>query len=146
MINSEENAIISSILAGDVDAFAVLVQRYQKPIFNLMIRITSCEEDAFDLTQETFIRAYEKLDRFKPSGRFFPWLYTIGMNLGRDFLRKRKTVGTKAEELYESQKSLSIESGQGELLINRQLVKETIKSFHWTTERRLFSVFTRECL
>ena len=130
MINSEENAIISSILAGDVDAFAVLVKRYQKPIFNLMLRITSCEEDAFDLTQATFIRAYEKLDRFKPSGRFFPWLYTIGMNLGRDFLRKRKTVGTKAEELYESQKSLSIESDQGESLINRldaELVKEAIK-------------------
>ncbi len=62
MSNSEENAIISNILAGDADAFAILVKRYQKPVFNLMIRITSCEEDAFDLTQDTFIRAYEKLE------------------------------------------------------------------------------------
>ena len=130
MSNSEENAIISSILAGDADAFAILVKRYQKPVFNLMIRITSCEEDAFDLTQETFIRAYAKLDRFKPSGRFFTWLYTIGINLGRDFLRKRKTGETKAEELYESQKSLSIESGQDELLFNRldaELVKAALQ-------------------
>lgn len=130
MSNSEENSIISSILAGDADAFAILVKRYQKPVFNLMIRITSCEEDAFDLTQETFIRAYEKLDRFKPSGRFFTWLYTIGINLGRDFLRKRKTGETKAEELYESQKSLSIDSGQDELLFNRldaELVKAALQ-------------------
>lgn len=130
MSNSEENAIISSILAGDADAFAILVKRYQKPVFNLMIRITSCEEDAFDLTQDTFIRAYEKLDRFKPSGRFFAWLYTIGINLGRDFLRKRKTGKTKAEELYESHKSLSMESEHGESLIetlDAELVKEALQ-------------------
>ena len=130
MSNSEENAIISNILAGDADAFAILVKRYQKPVFNLMFRIRSCGEDAFDLTQDTFIRAYEKLDRFKPSGSFFPWLYTIGINLGRDFLRKRKTGKTKAEELYESQKNLSMESEHGESLIERldgELVKEALQ-------------------
>lgn len=109
---SEENLIISDILAGDANAYAVLVKRYQRPIFNLMIRISSCEEDAMDLTQETFIRAYEKLERFKLSCRFFPWLYTIGMNLARDFLRKRKTGEIKAEELYQTQKVLSMESAQ----------------------------------
>ena len=130
MSNSEENAIISSILAGDADAFAILVKRYQKPVFNLMIRITSSEEDAFDLTQDTFIQAYEKLDRFKPSGRFFTWLYTIGINLGRDFLRKRKTGKTKAEELYESQKTLSMAPNHWEPLIEKldsALVKEALQ-------------------
>ena len=67
----EESLIISDILDGDPDAYAILVKHYQKPIFNLMIRMTSSEEDAFDLTQETFVHAYEKLDRFRLSSRFF---------------------------------------------------------------------------
>lgn len=109
MVNSEEN-LIADILDGDVDAYAILVKRYQTPIFNLMMRIASSEQDALDLTQETFLRAYENLERFKPSARFFPWLYTIGINLGRDFLRKTKMRETKAEELYQTQRNLSLEA------------------------------------
>jgi RNA polymerase sigma-70 factor (ECF subfamily) len=129
MVNTDEN-LISDILTGDVEAYAILVKRYQKPIFNLMMRSTSCEEDAFDLTQETFIRAYEKLDRFKPSARFFPWLYTIGMNLARDFSRGTRTREIKTEELYQTQKHLSLESDQAESLFERidaQRVKETLQ-------------------
>ena len=129
MGNSDGN-LVSDILAGDVDAYAILVKRYQKPIFNLMMRTTSCEEDAFDLTQEAFVRAYEKLERFKPSGRFFPWLYTIGMNLARDFSRKTKTRKIKKAELYEMQKSLSVESDLSKSLLERidaQRVKEVLQ-------------------
>lgn len=129
MGNTDEN-LISDILTGDVEAYAILVKRYQKPIFNLMMRTTSCEEDAFDLTQEAFVRAYEKLERFKPSGRFFPWLYTIGMNLARDFSRKKKTRKIKKAELYEMQKSLSVESDLSKSLLERidaQRVKEALQ-------------------
>jgi RNA polymerase sigma-70 factor (ECF subfamily) len=126
----EESLIISDILAGDPDAYAILVKRYQRPIFNLMIRMTSSEEDAFDLTQETFTHAYEKLDRFRLSSRFFPWLYTIGMNLARDFLRKRRTAGIGAEELYETQRSLSVNSEQENTLaekLDAQRVKAALQ-------------------
>lgn len=92
-----EELLISEILAGDADAYAVLVKRYQKPIYNLILRICRSEMDALDLTQETFIRAYEKLESFMPSKRFFPWLYTIGMNLARDHFRKTRS-GTAVEE------------------------------------------------
>ena len=129
MGNTDEN-LISDILTGDVEAYAILIKRYQKPIFNLMMRTTSCEEDAFDLTQEAFVRAYEKLERFKPSGRFFPWLYTIGMNLARDFSRKKKTRKIKKAELYEMQKSLSVESDLSKSLLERidaQRVKEALQ-------------------
>lgn len=129
MGNTDEK-LISDILTGDVEAYAILVRRYQKPIFNLMMRTTSCEEDAFDLTQEAFVKAYEKLDRFKPSGRFFPWLYTIGMNLARDFLRKTKTREIKQAELYEMQKDLSVESSLSKSLlemIDAERVKEVLQ-------------------
>ena len=129
MVNTDES-LISEILAGDVEAYAILVKRYQKPIFNLMMRTTSCEEDAFDLTQEAFLRAYEKLERFKPSGRFFPWLFTIGMNLARDFSRKRKAREIKAVELNEIQKQLMVESDRSKSIvesIDAKRVKDTLQ-------------------
>lgn len=98
-MNSPEANLIYEILAGDAEAYAILVRRYQKPIYNLMLRMTASNEDATDLTQETFVRAYEKLEQFKPSRPFFPWLYTIGLNLARDFQRKEKASRTALEAL-----------------------------------------------
>lgn len=98
MSGAEAN-LIHEILAGDAEAYAVLVRRYQRPIFNLMLRMTYSDEDAKDLTQDTFIRAYEKLEQFKTSRSFFPWLYTIGMNLARDFQRKAKASRVAEEAL-----------------------------------------------
>ncbi|MFC1825622.1 RNA polymerase sigma factor [Thermodesulfobacteriota bacterium] len=100
-MKKNEEILISDILAGDVDAYAILVKRYQKPIYNLVLRICRSESDAFDLTQETFIRAYEKLERFNPSRRFFPWLYTMGLNLARDHFRKTRSKMALEEQLLE---------------------------------------------
>lgn len=90
MDTTEENRLINAILDGDVESFSVLVHRYQRPIYNMMLRLTGHPEDATDLTQEAFLKVYEKLERFRPGGRFFPWLYTIGLNLARDHLRRQK--------------------------------------------------------
>jgi RNA polymerase sigma-70 factor (ECF subfamily) len=87
---SDDQKVITAVLAGNKDAYSTLVQRYQRPIFNLMYRVTSSYEDALDLTQETFIKAYEKLDTFRSGSRFFPWLYTIGFNHVRNFKRRDK--------------------------------------------------------
>ena len=88
MDSNDEQNCIDRVLRGEVNAFGTLVERYQKPIFNLMYRMAGSSDKAADLTQETFIRAYQKLERFHPGKRFFPWLYTIGLNLARDFARK----------------------------------------------------------
>ena len=85
-----DQQIIQAVLTGSVDAYRHLVLRYEKPIFNLMYRMTGSREDALDLAQETFIKAYEKLEHFKTGSRFFPWLYTIGLNNGRNFIRDHK--------------------------------------------------------
>jgi len=88
MDGKDEQHCIDRVLRGEVNAFGPLVERYQKPIFNLMYRMAGSSDKAADLTQETFIRAYQKLERFHPGKRFFPWLYSIGLNLARDFARK----------------------------------------------------------
>lgn len=94
MDQNSDYQVVASVLAGDTDAYAVLVKRYQKPIYNLMYRMTGSCEDALDLAQETFIKAYESLHRFRVGGRFFPWLYSIGLNHSRNFLRRNKARQT----------------------------------------------------
>jgi RNA polymerase sigma-70 factor (ECF subfamily) len=91
MNSDPDQEVIASVLEGDVDAYAVLVVRYQKAIYNMMYRMTGCRESALDLSQDTFIRAYEQLHRFKQGSRFFPWIYTIGLNISRNFLRRDKS-------------------------------------------------------
>ncbi len=88
--DTDDQEIIDSIADGDSNAYAILVKRYQKAIFNLMFRMTGSYDDATDLAQETFIKAYEQLYRFQKGKKFFPWLYTIGLNHSRNFLRQRK--------------------------------------------------------
>jgi len=94
----EEQQIISAVLGGDADAYAMLINRYQQPIYNLIYRMTGSYADAADLTQDAFIRAFEQLYRFREGKRFFPWLYTIALNRTRNFLRKHKNHETVAFE------------------------------------------------
>ncbi|EHJ47052.1 RNA polymerase, sigma-24 subunit, ECF subfamily [Solidesulfovibrio carbinoliphilus subsp. oakridgensis] len=101
MDQNDEAQLIEDILDGEAEAYAVLVRRYQGPIHALMARMCGDGEDARDLTQETFVVAYEKLDRFKCGARFFPWLYTIGLNLGRDHLRKKRHCEISSADLPE---------------------------------------------
>jgi RNA polymerase sigma-70 factor, ECF subfamily len=94
----EEQQVVSAVLDGNVNAFAVLIQCYQQPIFNLICRMTGSQADAADLVQDAFIKAYEQLYRFQRGKRFFPWLYTIALNHTRNFLRKRKNDKTLSIE------------------------------------------------
>lgn len=87
---TQDGRIVQDVLRGDVDAYSALVLEYQKPVFNLMLRLTGSVAEAADLTQDAFVRAYERLDQFRTSCRFFPWLYTIAMNLARDWARKHR--------------------------------------------------------
>lgn len=86
--NDEDRRIVRQIRQGDTEAYAQLVTVYQTPIYNLMLRMTGSEDCAMDLTQETFIRSFEKLDGYDSTRNFFPWLYTLGMNVARDYLRR----------------------------------------------------------
>lgn len=85
---AEDSRIIGAVLAGEVNAYARIVGKYQKAIYNLMFRTTHSAEISMDLTQETFVRAYQQLERFKLGRSFFSWLYAIGANLAKDHLRR----------------------------------------------------------
>lgn len=78
-----------SVQAGDQDAFARLMKRYEAPLFNYLRRMTRSSSDAEDLFQETFIRVYRSSGRFRTSGMFRPWVFRIATNLCLDHLKRR---------------------------------------------------------
>lgn len=99
MDQQQEREIINRVLAGERSAFALLVDAYKKPVFNLAFRMTGSYSDADDLTQETFIRTYQQLARFQQDKKFFTWIYTISLNLIRNHLKKKaKEIPTLAND------------------------------------------------
>ena len=92
----DEGEIIDRVLGGDREAFAVLVNAYKGPVFGLAFRMTGSAQDADDLTQESFLRAFQSLGRFRAGERFFPWLYTLSLNVIRNHLRKGKALPEEA--------------------------------------------------
>jgi len=99
MENGDDEEVIGRVLAGRTDQYGLLVERYQGMIFNLMYRFCRSRQQAADLSQEVFLRAYERLESFDGSKKFFPWLYTLALNLARDWQRKKKRRLAQLEEL-----------------------------------------------
>lgn len=85
-----DNEIISLVLSGDQQAYAGLVSRYQSYVFTLALRMVKNREDAEEVAQDAFIKAYKYLADFKGHSKFSTWLYTIVNNTGISFLRKKK--------------------------------------------------------
>ncbi|HZU29950.1 MAG TPA: RNA polymerase sigma factor [Candidatus Angelobacter sp.] len=84
-------AVVAQVLAGDRDAFRVLVERHSRSIFRVVYRMTGNQQDAEELVQETLLRAYKSLERFELRANFGTWLYRIAVNRTLDFLTARKT-------------------------------------------------------
>lgn len=91
MDQKTEAEIVVRILKGEKQTYALLIEEYKNPIYNLAWRMTGNLHDAEDLAQETFIRAYQNLARYDVNKKFFTWLYTIGINLIRNHLKKTAT-------------------------------------------------------
>jgi RNA polymerase sigma-70 factor (ECF subfamily) len=95
---SDEELVARSI-GGDLDSFNQLVLRWERPIYALAYRVIGREEDARDVCQETFLRAFRALGGFKGQAKFSSWLYRITLNLCRDWIRReRRTPIAQAPE------------------------------------------------
>jgi RNA polymerase sigma-70 factor (ECF subfamily) len=91
-----ELALVERAKAGDAPAFSELVTRYERRIFRLAKRITQNDEDAEDVLQDAFLKAYENLDHFQGHSKFYTWLVRIAVNEALMKLRKRKSDRTVA--------------------------------------------------
>ncbi len=83
-----DEELVARSKTGDTESFNQLVKRWERPIFALAYRTLGREEDARDVTQETFLRAFRALSGFKGDAKFSSWLYRIALNLCRDSMRK----------------------------------------------------------
>jgi RNA polymerase sigma-70 factor (ECF subfamily) len=88
-------ACVTRARAGDTDAFGVLVERHGRALFRLAFRMTGNEQDAQDVVQESFLRAYRQLFRFDERASFGTWLYRIASNCSLDLVRSRKRRSTQ---------------------------------------------------
>jgi RNA polymerase sigma-70 factor (ECF subfamily) len=85
-----DSALVGLARAGDLTAYDQLVRRYQERVFSTVYHMTSNHEDANDLTQESFIKAYRALNSFKGDSSFYTWVYRIAVNKTINFLKQRK--------------------------------------------------------
>ena len=90
----DEAALVAQARTGNAGAFSTLVERYEGKIFRLAQHITQNREDAEDVLQETFLKAYEHLDQFQGAARFYTWIVRIAVNQALMKLRKRKSDRT----------------------------------------------------
>lgn len=87
---TSDTEIISRVLRGDQQSYALLVNRYQNYVFTLVLRIVKSREDAEEVSQDVFVKAYRALADFKGASKFSTWLYTIASTSSLSFLRKKK--------------------------------------------------------
>jgi RNA polymerase sigma-70 factor, ECF subfamily len=85
-----DEELVSRSRGGDVESFNQLILRWERPIYALAYRVIGREEDARDVCQETFLRAFRALPGFKGQAKFSSWLYRIALNLCRDWMRRER--------------------------------------------------------
>jgi RNA polymerase sigma-70 factor (ECF subfamily) len=84
-----DETMVTNVLQGDAEAFTYIVDRYKVQIYNLMYRYSNTKEDAADMTQEVFCRAFERLNQYQKRNYFFSWLYTLALNYAKDWTKKK---------------------------------------------------------
>jgi RNA polymerase sigma-70 factor (ECF subfamily) len=97
MMEKSDAALVARAREGDHDAYRVLVHRHSGRVFHLAYRMVGIEQDAEDIVQETFLKAYRNLSRFESRADFCTWLHRIAVNCSFDVLRRRPKAGEEHE-------------------------------------------------
>lgn len=104
MIEDEDAPRVRQTLEGDPKAFEALVLKYHKPIFNITCRMVVDHDDAEDITQTVFLKAYTKLATFNFHFKFFSWLYRMAVNESLNFLKEKKRFSELSGQYVSSDK------------------------------------------
>ena len=120
------------VLEGDVNAFEDLVTEHEKGVYAIAQRMMGNAEDAADMTQETFIKAYNSLSSFRGDSKFSVWLYRIATNVCLDFLRSRSrkptvSLSVEDDDGEETQMDIADESQSPEQLLERGLTRDAVR-------------------
>ena len=132
MTREQEAQIVRRVLEGDVNAFEDLVTEHEKGVYAIAQRMTGNAEDAADMAQETFIKAYNSLSSFRGDSKFSVWLYRIATNVCLDFLRSRSrkptvSLSVEDDDGEETQMDIADESQSPEQLLERGLTRDAVR-------------------
>jgi RNA polymerase sigma-70 factor (ECF subfamily) len=120
----EDRDLIARARRGDVEPYNVLVSRWEKRVFNYLLRLVSNREDALDVSQDVFLKAYQNLSKLDDPGRFSAWLFRIAHNEAFSLLRRRRPEGEMLSEpgspeygnrMMPIEVSIAVESALGRL-------------------------------
>lgn len=103
--NNDEASLVAAAKSGDISAFEALVSRYERKIYRLAQHITQNNEDAEDVSQEAFLKAFEHLGEFQGNSRFYTWLVRIAVNQALMKLRKRRTKDVSLDDDVETEEN-----------------------------------------
>ncbi len=133
MTREQELAVIRRVQRGDTDAFEALVAAYEKNVFNVALQMTGNREDAQDMTQEAFLKAYSSLSSFRGDSKFSSWLYRIVSNVCLDFKRRQgrrpsSSLTVEDDEGENIQLDIADESQSPEALLERKMTREAVRA------------------
>ena len=132
MTQEQELQLIRRVQAGETEAFEDLVRSHEKTVYNLALRMTGHPQDAEDMAQEAFWKAYRSLGEFRGESKFSVWLYRIVSNVCLDHLRQQSrrpaaSLTAEDEEGEETQWDVPDESLSPERLLERKLTREAVQ-------------------
>lgn len=132
MTQEQELKLIRRVQAGDAEAFEKLMLAHEKAVFNLALRMTENREDAEDVSQEAFLKAYRSLSDFRGESKFSVWLYRIVSNVCLDFLRRKRrrpsaSLTVEDDEGEEVPWDVPDERYTPERLLERKLTQEAVR-------------------
>jgi len=147
-ITRTDEDLVARSKTGDTESFNQLIKRWERPIFALAYRTLGREEDARDVTQETFLRAFRALSGFKGDAKFSSWLYRIALNLCRDWMRKERRAPLVAVPEGVEMEDLAAERGPTEtvedLAARAELGREVAKAMEFLPVEQRQAIILKE--
>lgn len=125
--------LVQRCLNGDVGAFESIVARYEKPVFNAAVRLVANNEDARDVAQTTFIKAFEKLSTYDGTHEFHTWIYRIAINEAINFRKRRHRLQSLSDpgvDMASDRRGPEDECSTHELSLHVQVALMSLKPDH----------------
>ena len=113
---ASDNHLIARTLAGETEAFSILVRRWERPIYSLTLRMLGRDEDARDACQEAFLAAFRNLAKFRGDAKFSSWMYRIALNACHTRLRSGNGIGYSLDQEDEHGRRMEVEDTKLESL------------------------------
>jgi RNA polymerase sigma-70 factor (ECF subfamily) len=143
-----DEELVARSIRGDAESFNQLILRWERPIYALAYRTIGREEDARDVCQETFLRAFRALPGFRGQAKFSSWLYRIALNLCRDWIRRerRAAIAPIPDDVDPVELAVSREPSESieELVARRQLARAVERAMTRLPEEQRTAIILKE--